>query len=823
MFRTSVRSLKDPLREHVCFSCLAQGLGGRPRLRQFYSSPLSRAKSGDEQASDRNTHATSDEGDSPPTKKKKKKRKGLQDVTDPVVRRIPNISPSPSPSPSPGPTPTPTPTPAPSTSASMSLQEQILKTLRDDDAKVRTEATKKTRGSTAPDTGQPIRKETVTAKIKRAELSALEKARTGNPGAPFQGEQDSTARIQSSLQSVVTLLDSRGADLGARETVQTLSANARSVLGRHSGELHSEELSITPLEIKTAPVPQLSFGLDRVLFNPGVYHLRDPRSRVFNFDPYLGSIMPVTEFDFDALKEYITSSRDETLRGIAEKEKKKYVGSSSSMTSVLSHFHYLLSSWRPIDARNISQGFPDKLRTFTRLLRAPAAMFLRYQDGVYAIDADKEFDSANILINLGKSLEKLLTLPKEDFERYRRTSTNKISPEEEQAIPEAYHYSTMGDFVMRSQLDAYDPRLPGTGMFDLKTRAVVSIRMDVRNFEHGLGYEIRHRFGGYESYEREFFDMIRAAFLKYSLQVRIGRMDGIFVAFHNIERIFGFQYVSLPEMDQTLHGQSDTALGDTEFQLSLALWNKILDKATEKFPKKSLRFHFETRDAQTPFMYIFAEPVTDDEIHAIQTKNQEKIEAYQRRILNLPSKERIKPKPTSAPSELKAGSQPATPAKDQTAESSNKKKGSSQEISTTSDADQETPATSDGSSASESQDAPAEESQEAPRELLAMTLMVKNKMNGYYVERPTNFTASDKWTVQWELTEVKQPQAQSLYTACQNRRAKALAIRGEGESGVAANVYIRKLRELAKQGREFRRREDALDKKRGVVVLDGVV
>ncbi|EAL85568.1 mitochondrial mRNA processing protein PET127, putative [Aspergillus fumigatus Af293] len=791
MFRTSVRSLKDPLREHVCFSCLAEGLGGRPRMRQrqFYNSSVSRAKSGNGQASN-------------------------EDVADSIVRRVPGISPSSSPSPSPSP------------SASVSLQEQILKTLRDDDADKRSEARRKRRGST-PGTGQPIRKETVTAKIKRTELSALEKVKPGKPGAPFQGE-DTTARLQSSLQSVVTLLDSRGADLGGRETIQTLTTNARSIVGRHSGELHSEELSFTPhwckaLDIKTAPVPRLSFGLDRVLFNPGVYHLRDPRSRVFNFDPYLGSIMPVTEFDFDALKEYITSSRDEILRGIAEKEKKKYVGSSSSMTSVLSHFHYLLSSWRPIDARNISQGFPDKLRTFTRLLRAPAAMFLRYQDGVYAIDADKEFDSANILMNLGKSLEKLLTLPKEDFERYRRTSTNKISPEEEQAIPEAYHYSTMGDFVMRSQLDAYDPRLPGTGMFDLKTRAVVSIRMDVRNFEHGLGYEIRHRFGGYESYEREFFDMIRAAFLKYSLQVRIGRMDGIFVAFHNVERIFGFQYVSLSEMDQTLHGQSDTSLGDTEFQLSLALWNKILDKATAKFPKRSLRFHFETRDAQTPFMYIFAEPVTDDEIHAIQTKNQEKIEAYQRRILNLPTKERIKPKPTAAPSELKAGSQPATLAKDHTAESSDKKKGSSQKISTTSDVDQETPATSEGSPASGSPDAPAEDAQEAPRELLAMTLIVKNKMNGYYVERPTNFTASDKWTVQWELTEVKQPQAQSLYTACQNRRAKALEIRGEGETGVAANVYIRKLREIAKQGREFRQKEDELDKKQGIVVLDGAV
>ncbi|GIK06469.1 hypothetical protein Aspvir_002119 [Aspergillus viridinutans] len=816
MFRTSLRSLKDPLREHVCLSCLAQGLGARPRLRQFYSSPLSRAKSGDDQASDGNTPAkgassapaTSDKGDSPPTKKKKKKkRKGLQDVTDSVVRRVHSTSASASPS--------------------LQLQETIIQLLRDErdeEDKVPTETTKRRRGSTAPDTGPPIQKRrTVTAKLKRDELSALEKAKSEDPGAPFQGEEDSTARIQSSLQSVVSLLDCRGTTPGSRETIETLSAVARSALGRHSGVLHSEELSITPLKIQTPSVPRLSFGLDRVLFNPGVYHLRDPRSRVFNFDPYLGSIMPVTEFDFDALKEYITSSRDETLRRIAAKEKKKYVGSSSSMTSVLSHFHYLLSSWRPIDARNMSQGFPDKLRTFTRLLRAPAAMFLRYQDGVYAIDADKEFESANILMNLGKSLEKLLTLPKEDFERYRRTSTNKISAEEEQAVPEAYHYSTMGDFVMRSQLDAYDPRLPGTGMFDLKTRAVVSIRMDVRNFEHGLGYEIRHRFGGYESYEREFFDMIRAAFLKYSLQVRIGRMDGIFVAFHNIERIFGFQYVSLPEMDQTLHGQSDTTLGDTEFQLSLALWNKILDKATEKFPKRSLRFHFETRDAQTPFMYIFAEPVTDDEIHAIQTKNEEEIEAYQRRILNLPSEERIKPT-THAPSDLKAGSQPTTPAKDKTDESSDKEEGSPQEISTTSNVDQETSATSDGSPASESQDTSAEQGQGAPeRDLLAMTLVIKNKMNGYYIERPSNFTASDKWTVHWELTEVKQPQAQSLYTACQNRRAKALAIRGEGESGVAANVYIRKLRELSRQGREFRQKEDALDRKRGIVVLSDAV
>src|SRR5436190_65512 len=123
--------------------------------------------------------------------------------------------------------------------------------------------------------------------------------------------------------------------------------------------------------------------------------------------------------------------------------------------------------------------------------------------------------------------------------------------------------------------------------------------------------------------------MIRAAFLKYSLQVRIGRMDGIFVAFHNIERIFGFQYISLPELDQALHGQYDTTLGDAEFNLSLSLWNKILDKATEMFPERSLRFYFETRETKKPFMYIFAEPMTDEEIDTIQSRNKDEIDALQ--------------------------------------------------------------------------------------------------------------------------------------------------------------------------------------------------
>lgn len=353
--------------------------------------------------------------------------------------------------------------------------------------------------------------------------------------------------------------------------------------------------------------------------------MQDPRSRVYNFDPYLATIMPVEEFDYDALKEYITSSKDTKLRDLAAAHKKKYCGSTSSLTAVLGHFHFLFSAWRMPRMDNLSKMLEIESKNFTQILRAPAAVFAHLENGVYAIDADKQHDSANILSTLGKSLEKLLTLPRDDFEKYRRSKSHQLTEEEKNA-EEPYYYSTLGDFMMRSQLDAYDPRLPGTGVFDLKTRAVVSIRMDVKGYKKGVGYEIRERYGQWDSFEREYYDLIRAAFLKYSLQVRMGSMDGVFVAFHDTHRIFGFQYISLAEMDYALHGTADTRLGDQEFKASIKLLNELMDKATERFPGKTLRICVETRPTKVPLTYFFAEPVTDEEMRSMQEKSNESAE-----------------------------------------------------------------------------------------------------------------------------------------------------------------------------------------------------
>ncbi|OQE43672.1 hypothetical protein PENCOP_c003G01252 [Penicillium coprophilum] len=623
------------------------------------------------------------------------------------------------------------------------------------------------------------------------------------------------------------------------------------VTSRDRGSLNSKDRDLQLKEVRTPmpPVPRVAFGLDRVLFNPGVYQLRDPRSLVYNFDPYLDQIMPVSEFDFDTLKPYVTSSKDVTACEMTKKHEKKYYGSSSSMTSVLSHFHYLLSAWRPVDTSKLTQSYGDPLRSFTRLLRAPTAMFLRYneKEDIYAIDADKEYDTANILMHLGKSMEKQLTLPKEKFERYRRSDANKITAEEEASVPESYHYSTIGKFLMRSQLDAYDPRLPGTGMFDLKTRAVVSIRMEPVEHKRGMGYEIRRRFGKWESYEREYFDMIRAAFLKYSLQVRVGRMDGIFVAYHNVERIFGFQYITLEEMDEALHGQNNTELGDTEFELSLGLWEKILDKATARYPKQSLRFHFETCDGPTPYMHIIAQPVTNEQIDAIQSKNQSQVDAITERLF-YPDRFDNSEITDSAEPEAKpeAEAEPKaelSPKENTEAEAEADKKTEAKSLGD-SLADALFPIEPTDNTAEQGAESENDISFELPglntdskpeakpktkkakfvpnpslsteydENLLAMTLTINNKVNGVPVQRPGYFTKSDKWTIDYELGEISVEQGNTVLQAVKKRRNTLLRKNVQDHS----NDFFMNLQKLTDKGRAWRKRLNKIDRDRGILV-----
>ncbi|KAG6335961.1 hypothetical protein ID866_3114 [Astraeus odoratus] len=376
------------------------------------------------------------------------------------------------------------------------------------------------------------------------------------------------------------------------------------------------------------PIARLAHGLSRVLFNPGVHWLQDPRSRVYNFPPWLESIPKVTDFAFERVTGFVKSSQDNDLHELAKRHDRPFVGSTSSLTGLLSHIYFLVSGDREVDTSPLSRAFAHEPATFTPGQRMPTSVILNYKDGVYSIDADKVniLAEKNVLTWMGTMLEKFLTLPESEFKKLLRSAPELSSDQDSQK--EAYRYAMTDSFIMRSQLDCIDSRLPGTGVFDIKTRAAVPIRLDVLNYEENSGYLIRKLTGSLESFEKEYYDLIRSAFLKYrqvtavitfypsndpqyvSFQARIGNMDGVLVTYHNTARVFGFQYIPLEEMEARLYGLGD---GGRVFEKCLRLLECILKEIVDTYGKRSVRCTFDKRD-QNDQLDIFVEPANWDEV-----------------------------------------------------------------------------------------------------------------------------------------------------------------------------------------------------------------
>lgn len=641
----------------------------------------------------------------------------------------------------------------------------------------------------------------------------------------------------------------------AADTIAASNSAVESETTSSTDELRTStpsQLHINPLDIPQPPVPFLQYGLDRVLFNPGVYQLQDEASRVYNFDPYLQNIMPNAEFDFDSLKEYKTSSKDEALAAIAKEHGNKYIGSTSSMTSALGQFHYLLSNWRPLNYGMLSNDFVGKSgkalpEQLTQINRAPSAIFLRWKNGTYAIDADKEHDSANVLMLLGKSMELLLTLPKDEFERYRKSDPRKVS-EEQRTAPESYQYTTMRDFLMRSQLDAYDPRLPGNGTFDLKTRAVVSVRHAADNHEPMTGYEIYANQGRWGSYEKEYYDMMRSTMLKYMLQARMGRMNGIFVAYHNVERMFGFQYLPIADMDRALHGQTDPTLGDQEFRASLDMMNEVFNAATKKFPEQSLRIHFEAKEAEgedgmPTALHVFAEPVSEEEADRIQNSQKAKIAEWERKVMGKTSPA-VEEAVSSADDTQNVGlsaevvqddaatapeADAISPSKADDATIPVAEDGATAEARSAiedgdaveEDADAVDPATNKSTSNADPKflNHLADTSSETLKPLFYATIITQSHVNDLVRERPENLKPEDEWRIDYILKEYEIGSLQwAAYEDCKSRRKMAYA-KEEEEEGVAKtnDGYIAFLKKLSEKGRVLRKAKD--EKEDGLPVV----
>jgi len=221
---------------------------------------------------------------------------------------------------------------------------------------------------------------------------------------------------------------------------------------------------------------------------------------------------------------------------------------------------------------------------FTKLTLRPVYISIIPRDGVYCIKKEEhEKRTAEILMDLGKTLEKMLTLETPEFESLLKTSN---SPKKFE--PESFHYLKIGDCLLRAQIDCCDPNIVGANKsFDLKTRAIAPIRYDLPHYTQRQDSKLVTLTGTELSFEREFYDMVRTSFLRYNYQTRIGRMDGIFVAYHNTRQMLGFEYLSRKEMDRFLFGNS--AYGDKCFVVILKLFQHLIKYLTDLYPHQHLK------------------------------------------------------------------------------------------------------------------------------------------------------------------------------------------------------------------------------------------
>lgn len=103
--------------------------------------------------------------------------------------------------------------------------------------------------------------------------------------------------------------------------------------------------------------------------------------------------------------------------------------------------------------------------------------------------------------------------------------------------------------------------------------------------------------------------------------------------------------------------------------------------------------------------------------------------------------------------------------------------------------------------------------------LAVWTLVVRSRVNGAYVDRPTNLTPSDNWSIEYHIKEISDPsKQQSVYKAIQKRR-KELIGKEKEERNAGLEQYRRVIKTFSTSGRKWREEQDRIDDELGTRVF----
>jgi hypothetical protein len=179
-------------------------------------------------------------------------------------------------------------------------------------------------------------------------------------------------------------------------------------------------------------------------------------------------------------------------------------------------------------------------------------------------------------------------------------------------------------------------------------------------------------------------------------------------------------------------------------------------------------------------MHIYAEPMSEEDIDAIQNSQKEKIAEWERKLRNPTYKSNEQPVDDSVQEDDNSINEFEDSSSDLVKESSRTEVSESDQISNSPEAESEASVAQNSEATekdplveqiegiSETSDSKAEAKSEADentdKPLLGLVLTVRSKVDGEYVERPERLKKNQDWTIEYSLTEKSTPQAWREYT-----------------------------------------------------------
>jgi hypothetical protein len=219
------------------------------------------------------------------------------------------------------------------------------------------------------------------------------------------------------------------------------------------------------------------------------------------------------------------------------------------------------------------------------------------------------------------------------------------------------------------------------------------------------------------------------------------------------------------------------------------------------------------RDAKIPFMYVFAEPVTEEQADEIQEAGATAQKEFARTVVGIG---KDNPEVQAAWQDVQNG------VDEQVDHDGGDKLAAEKEEEQVEVADSGTEEVA--SDVNGSQDIATAAQEEAPTTeqapdgpLMGWTLTIRNKINGGYVDRPVKIKKEDEWAVEYHIQEIPETSRWRLYNALKERRQKLIGDE-EQEVDKGLQTYRALIQRFTKRGRRWREEQDKMTEEMGVQV-----